>query len=368
MLNNPLNATDPSGYFIEALAISWISTKLPHPTMDYMADKPDLAMAVQIIGTIVTTYYCGPCSIGFNAWFSKNLTYAQTGSMNAAYRSAAISAATSAATYGAGQIGNIYVSTFVKAMVGGISAELQGGKFGNGFIAAGIGAAFGGGVGVDDPYMKAISAAVVGGTVSAINGGKFANGAATAAFISIVTSAMKGEFGSGGGEAHATAAQKDSKVLKYSAIRGESSSLFDGKVQVSKWGAGGIVSAEELAQVESSFTDIFAQEGGQLIESQLSAESPLEVLLNDIGDNAAYLNTNLMAVDLASEMSMFDMNAPSAPISVSNTRILAHEATHAVLGFEDAGNQTVNFVDDIMKGINNTARGDYDNIWLSPTR
>jgi hypothetical protein len=67
---------------------------------------------------------------------------------------------------------------------GGIMAELQGGKFGHGFVSAGVTEAL-------SPELMARNhgafeqvavAAVVGGTASALSGGKFANGAVTAAF------------------------------------------------------------------------------------------------------------------------------------------------------------------------------------------
>lgn len=69
-------------------------------------------------------------------------------------------------------------------------AELQGGKFGHGFISAGIVKAFTPGIEKIKSIRlrngkslgQAIAAGVLGGTVSAMTGGKFANGAITGMF------------------------------------------------------------------------------------------------------------------------------------------------------------------------------------------
>ena len=68
-------------------------------------------------------------------------------------------------------------------VVGGVSSETLGGKFGAGFFSAGFSK-------LATPYVNDIStvqgrvvaSAVIGGTASEIAGGKFANGAMTAAF------------------------------------------------------------------------------------------------------------------------------------------------------------------------------------------
>lgn len=70
-------------------------------------------------------------------------------------------------------------------------SELQGGKFGHGFVSAGvtevlspvIGQA--GGAGPKGVATRAALSAALGGTVSKITGGNFANGAATSAFQSL---------------------------------------------------------------------------------------------------------------------------------------------------------------------------------------
>lgn len=75
------------------------------------------------------------------------------------------------------------------AVVGGVAAELAGGKFGHGFFSAGVtkglGGAFlpsGSNLSTGEVVEGTVVSAVIGGTASAISGGKFANGAQTAAF------------------------------------------------------------------------------------------------------------------------------------------------------------------------------------------
>jgi RHS repeat-associated protein len=78
--------------------------------------------------------------------------------------------------------------TLAHGVAGGITAELGGGNFGNGFLSAGVTQAFAPGIDHIDggnagfSVLRTVSAAAVGGTASALSGGKFANGAVTAAF------------------------------------------------------------------------------------------------------------------------------------------------------------------------------------------
>jgi hypothetical protein len=68
-------------------------------------------------------------------------------------------------------------------IAGGISHELQGGKFGHGFLASGLTEAFAPGIAqIESDYAQVFMAALTSGTVTALSGGKFANGAMTGAF------------------------------------------------------------------------------------------------------------------------------------------------------------------------------------------
>ena len=75
------------------------------------------------------------------------------------------------------------------AVVGGVAAELAGGKFGHGFISAGVTKGAGGtflkggtNLSSGDIAKGTFISAAIGGTVSKLTGGKFANGASTGAF------------------------------------------------------------------------------------------------------------------------------------------------------------------------------------------
>jgi len=68
-------------------------------------------------------------------------------------------------------------------LAGGTISEMQGGKFGHGFLSAGISKAATPGVAASplNNYQQGFVLAIIGGTTSKISGGKFANGAVTAA-------------------------------------------------------------------------------------------------------------------------------------------------------------------------------------------
>ncbi|WP_444909726.1 hypothetical protein [Microbulbifer sp. TRSA005] len=197
--NNPLNATDPSGYFldlIDGLIFSYIDSQLSKPVFNELAKNPALATAVQIVGSAVSAYYCGACSIGFNAQFSKNMAYAQSDDFAKAMEAAAISGISSAAFYGVGSLHLEGAANIVAhGVVGGVMAELQGGSFGHGFAAAGFSAyasskGWTGPEGIGPTVDGVVVSAVVGGTASVISGGKFANGAVTGAFSYVLNSSL----------------------------------------------------------------------------------------------------------------------------------------------------------------------------------
>lgn len=69
-------------------------------------------------------------------------------------------------------------------VTGGVMAELQGGRFGNGFVTAGASAFLSPipEAASSNPAGQTVVAAVISGTISRATGGKFANGAVTGAF------------------------------------------------------------------------------------------------------------------------------------------------------------------------------------------
>ena len=81
-----------------------------------------------------------------------------------------------------GVIGS-FASKFVAyGLVGGLTSEMQGGKFASGFLAAGVGSLAGGLSGTQLDAGKLIASAVLGGVTSVIGGGKFENGAISGTF------------------------------------------------------------------------------------------------------------------------------------------------------------------------------------------
>ena len=73
--------------------------------------------------------------------------------------------------------------TVSHGMVGGVMSDLQGGKFGHGFVSAGATQAISPQIDqIGSVPGRVVAAAALGGSVSAVTGGKFANGAVTSAF------------------------------------------------------------------------------------------------------------------------------------------------------------------------------------------
>jgi hypothetical protein len=139
---------------------------------------------IPVVGTVVS------------AAFGANHTFYLTGSLTQGAKSFAMSYGSAMAFQGIGEAFNgtgLMAQNgaghiFAHAMAGGVIAELQGGKFGHGFVSAGLAKGFMVNSGFDysDGSMSAVMgrtavAGVVGGTISAMTGGKFANGAITAA-------------------------------------------------------------------------------------------------------------------------------------------------------------------------------------------
>ena len=184
VLNNPLNATDPTGYFIGKLfrklvgiAVNGIFGELLFSKIPGFRQLSTLAHCLS-----GNALLCGAAAAG-NA-------YAGGASLKQALKAGIFSYVSAqaftavgdyfqaiGATGGIGHLG-------AHALTGGVLAELQGGEFGHGFLSAGV--AFGvGQVGIKQGWSveaQFVSRVVSAGTVSEITGGKFANGAVTAAF------------------------------------------------------------------------------------------------------------------------------------------------------------------------------------------
>ena len=137
-----------------------------------------------------------------------------TGSLRAAFTSAAISYASARVFSGIGKKFTAKSGFFQKngighilthATVGGVVSELRGGKFGHGFFSAGITKGLTphfDGIGGEAfevngiNFAEATIAGILGGTVSVVTGGKFGNAAVTAAMGNLFNAQGVGRKGS----------------------------------------------------------------------------------------------------------------------------------------------------------------------------
>ncbi len=217
--NNPLNATDPSGYFLKSFAKKFGiaggglasighfgGAYLVNQINSRAAQNDTVAQYAPAIAGAAASAFCGPCGIYVSAIVQADIAYYRTGSLTEATKAAAWTAATGAVFYGVGQAfgdvtlassyGDIAGKILVHGVTGGTLAHLQGGSFGHGFASAGFSAAVSvsglAGVGGEGVSVEGvIISAVAGGTASKLSGGKFANGAVTATFGYLFNQASK---------------------------------------------------------------------------------------------------------------------------------------------------------------------------------
>lgn len=206
--NNPLNHTDPSGFFklkdivpaIVGIVVAAITLVALGPGSGTFFKS--LTASLKEFGA--HTIWAG-ASGGFASGFSGSLL--NGGSLGDAFKAGVIGAATGAATaWAAGQIGGFFDGAasgdglfgggfsnwsgriVAHATVGGLASEAQGGQFRHGFFSSAASTGFMhsriGGRLMENKHIvvRTATAAAIGGTASALGGGKFANGAVTSAF------------------------------------------------------------------------------------------------------------------------------------------------------------------------------------------
>ena len=187
VLNNPLNAVDPSGYFLGGLF------KGINKLLGKFAPIVAIAAAIFIPGAQFMIAALGKFGAAVAAGFISGGI--ATGSLKGAFAgafSAAVFYGVGSAfkdVAGADKFGTLAHAgkTVAHGFTGGVMSVLNGGKFGNGFMSAGLTQLAAPAInGIDEGARfsagRVFSAAVVGGTASAMTGGKFANGAVTGAF------------------------------------------------------------------------------------------------------------------------------------------------------------------------------------------
>jgi RHS repeat-associated protein len=160
--NNPMNATDPTGHWRQAIAIAiTIATGLDVRAL--LAKQTAAAAATAVAHAVIGGGLAGGICSG-------TLKGALVGALSAfTFHQIGIS--------GLGDTERV----FAHALAGGTLEVLGGGKFGHGFISAGLGKALSPLANTGDPVGDGLINAAIGGTISEITGGDFANGAAMAA-------------------------------------------------------------------------------------------------------------------------------------------------------------------------------------------
>ena len=201
VLNDPMNRTDPSGF----ISLKSIYRKTLKATgMDaiyrFLLKQPMLNTIV----TMAVAVNLGPWAA---AAFVGQQQFVATGSLGQGLKASVIHLLTAQAHNTVGKAFEVGTMENIlgNAIAGGIAAQVNGGKFGHGFIAAGISAAFKpmlNDIGGDNSANHAINegnigkleihkldrifaAALISGTTSAISGGKFANGALSGALTQL---------------------------------------------------------------------------------------------------------------------------------------------------------------------------------------
>lgn len=180
VFNNPLAYTDPTGMFSIGRALFNPGAGLIRGAMRSVGPKVS-GLAVGI----GCSYVPGPWAIACAGGGSYDMARTFGASPKEARKAAVSGAFTALVGYGldynyGGEMtwGRVAIS----AMAGGIAAEMQGGKFGNGFLSAGLTTMAMPQVGfIQNDFARTVVGAIVGGTISEATGGKFANGAISGA-------------------------------------------------------------------------------------------------------------------------------------------------------------------------------------------
>jgi len=208
--NNPLNATDPTGFFLNKAFKAFFRFVSRYTILgrveSFIYRTPILSQIYSAAKVAVASYFGGPAA-GAAAAAAEQVNFVgyNGGDIGEAAKGAAIAVASAAASYGIGfalsgtDLSNF--SGFIRegaraaahgAVQGGLS-KASGGTFRAGFcsgafgsFAGSIGAEFlpkGGGFGGFS--LRVSFSATAGGVGSVLGGGKFQNGAITAAFVQI---------------------------------------------------------------------------------------------------------------------------------------------------------------------------------------
>lgn len=272
--NNPLNGIDPSGYGFFSKVFDDILGITESPLLNGIAQ----VAACYFGGPSGCAAYATASAKGHGASWGQALKAGAT-----SYISAQAFSAIGGADFGAY---DAFIRPLAHGVVGGITAELQGGKFGHGFVSAGLTKAINVngivGIDVDLAGLRIVTAAVVGGTISELTGDKFANGAVTAAFGQLFNGEQQA--------ANDRSAQKGN----YAITDAQRQLVADGNIQgfwESRLAAGDPVARAGLASLNPEGGVVDYLFGGTSINNRLQA------FANVYADGA--LNIDQVRVDLA---------------------------------------------------------------------
>ncbi len=176
--NNPLSATDPSGYF----SLKKIFKALVNPNQTILKNVSySVGQTLVSIGSI----FCGPAYALCSAAGNYDNAKAHGLSTGQALRAGAIAGIT-ASLSGVGS-SDFVTNVALHGLTGCVGSAIQGGSCGAGALSGAFSAAASSLIPGDFGRVgNTIRSAVIGGTASVLGGGKFANGAVTGAFRYLV--------------------------------------------------------------------------------------------------------------------------------------------------------------------------------------
>ncbi|MFU8832404.1 MAG: RHS repeat-associated core domain-containing protein, partial [Wenzhouxiangella sp.] len=203
--NNPLAYTDPSGYFsfkkiLKLAAVVAISVY-----------TGGVGIGIFSLGTISGSMAGFAVAVAGGALAGGVSAGSLEGALWGAFTAAVFTgigthvkglaeASTIKGVFGSGLTAGQFATAAVgSGVAGGTLSQLQGGKFGHGFLSAGVGFTAGAGIArIGNPVGRGAATAILGGTVSKVTGGKFANGATTAAMTFALTASFHSAHASSG--------------------------------------------------------------------------------------------------------------------------------------------------------------------------
>ncbi|MDT4818979.1 YD repeat (two copies) [compost metagenome] len=187
VLNNPLNATDPTGYWSLKKAFKKLGSRLNNlrkkiekevnrPVYQVIRAADSLAQPLAAVGS----YFCGPAAAACYAAASYHVARANGADTMQGFRVAAINGASAAVANGIGDVAKgmsgastIATKVSLHALRGGITSSALGGDFRSGFVGGAFGA-FGDALGLT---KGPVGSAIGGGFGAKLLGGNFAEGA-----------------------------------------------------------------------------------------------------------------------------------------------------------------------------------------------